>query len=593
MTGPAELADRPLGWARRRLAQRGQAGLTLMEILLAMGIAAILMAPLGTWAYGTLKSGIISQDELGRANATGLLNIYFLRDVASARAFVVTADGVTDCTGVPASAAGTPIVRLVQSGDVTTSVVYTVGNGPDPVPMFRHVCGPDGALTASTRVLAKVQASSVSAFCSDAAGGPVGGCNDPAAVRVTMTLRQLSKAGPKAPITVSGTRRTTGTGTGFAQSNPPVPTFKIDPGPRGYATTVFTATSTATDPDSGDTLALQWTLPPHAELISGGGTGPSVTFRLPSSGEVVLTVSDGSNSASSAVPVWIVNRPPVFNPDWECRLVSERTYQLIGTAVDPEVGPVGVQWFDPAGGEIAGGTWNAPDGLTGSIDLTMRASDGTDAVEQQVPCYVATPVDAGIAITPTPTPGGVVNAVAPGGSRDVTFAAVDPGTASITWALYRKGAATPINSSASPGANWTLTFLASEAGEYEVVRITDGTPGPRVGFRINVEPAVSLTSAEQTGVVPARIVTFNSTATDTAPGSVVATTWDFGDGTVVEAPAGTVTHTYTAPGDYTVRFSATDNDGAVGAATLVINVPAAPGAGPGAPAPAAPIGGGG
>ena len=60
MTGPAELADRPLGWLRRRLAQRGQAGLTLMEILLAMGIAAILMAPLGTWAYGTLKSGIIS-----------------------------------------------------------------------------------------------------------------------------------------------------------------------------------------------------------------------------------------------------------------------------------------------------------------------------------------------------------------------------------------------------------------------------------------------------------------------------------------------------------------------------------------------------
>ena len=61
----------------------------------------------------------------------------------------------------------------------------------------------------------------------------------------------------------------------------------------------------------------------------------------------------------------------------------------------------------------------------------------------------------------------------------------------------------------------------------------------------------------------------------------------------LEAPAGTVTHTYTAPGDYTVRFSATDNDGAVGAATLVINVPAAPGAGLGAPAPAAPIGGGG
>ncbi len=578
---------------RAHVGPRGQAGLTLVEILVALTIAVLLVAPLGTWTYGTLKSGIVSQDELGHANATGLLNIYFLRDVASARAFVAGSDGVTDCTGVPATAAGTPVVRLVQSGDVTTSVVYTVGHGVDPVPLFRHVCGPEGDLTGSTRVVAKVQRSSVGAACFTAAGDPVAGCADPAATRVSMTLRQLSRTGPKAPITVSGVRRTTGNGTGFAQSNPPVPSFKIDPGPRGYSSTVFTATSTATDPDPGSTLAVEWTLPAGATVISGGGTDPTVTFQLPSSGEVVLTVSDGSTSASSAVQVWIVNRPPVFNPDWECRLVSERTYQLIGSAVDPELGAVAVQWFDPAGALIAGTTWVAPPGLTGSTDLLMRATDGSDTVEQPVPCYVATPVDAGIAIDPVPTPGGVINAIPPGGSRAVTFTAAAPGTSTITWMLFRKGESTPVNSVSTPSPTWTLTFVAAEAGEYEVVRVTDGTPGPRVGFRINVEPAVSLTVVDQTGTVPARVVTFDSTASDSAPGSVVSTTWDFGDGTVVDAPAGAVTHTYTTAGDHTVRFSATDNDGAVGQATLVVSVPAAPPAGGGAGAGAPPAGTGG
>src|SRR5690606_8298 len=164
--------------------------------------------------------------------------------------------------------------------------------------------------------------------------------------------------------------------------------------------------------------------------------------------------------------------------------------------VDPEAGPVAVQWFDPAGALIGGTTWTAPAGATGSIDLLMRATDGADTVEQPVPCYVVAAVDAGITMDPVPTPGGVINAIAPGGSRTITFTAVDPGSSSIEWILYRKGAATPVNQSASPGPTWALPFLDSEAGEYEVVRVIDGSPGPRVGFRVNVEPSVSLSVAE-------------------------------------------------------------------------------------------------
>lgn len=564
-------------WFGDRLSRRGQAGLTLMEILLAMAIATILMAPLGAWAYGTLKSGIVSQDELGRANATGLLNIYFLRDVASARAYATASDGVADCTNVPAAQAGTPIVRLVQSGDVTTSVVYTVGSGADPVPIFRHVCAPDGTLSGSTKVLAKVQRSSVSARCLSAVEAPVANCAAADSARVSMTLRQLSDKGPRAPITVSGSRRTTGTGAGLAQSNPPLPSLKVDPGPRGYSNTTFTATSTSTDPD-GDPVTVQWTVPANATDVVDSGT--SISFRLPSSGELVLTASDGSNSAAGSVFIEVVNRPPVIAPDAACTLVAGTTFALTGSATDPDGDAMAVRWIDPAGAPIAGAQWTAPDGSVGSQTITLEASDSAGAVSRQpVTCYLVTPDDAGVGISPAPNLGGVVNSVTPGARLPVTFTALEPGQSTIGWKLFRKGADTPVNS-ASGSPTWVLEFTSAEEGEYEVVRITDGIDGDRVPFRINVEPSVTLTSTEQAGKVPARIVTFNSTAVDGSPGgSVVTTVWDFGDGSVIEAPAGSVVHTYTAPGTYTVTFRATDNDGAVGTVTQQIVVPTAEGAG--------------
>ena len=120
-----------------------------------------------------------------------------------------------------------------------------------------------------------------------------------------------------------------------------------------------------------------------------------------------------------------------------------------------------------------------------------------------------------------------------------------------------------LTTSTTAEAIWTFPQAFASSTGLIVTMGVNGTALTALSARHTAKSAtsVSLSVAEQTGAVPARIVTFNSTATDTAPGSVVTTTWDFGDGSTVEAPAGTVTHTYTAPGDYTVTFSATDNDG--------------------------------
>ena len=553
---------------RTRDRRTGQAGLTLVEILIALAIASLLVVPLGAWTFGTLRAGFVTQDELGQANATGLLNTYFLRDVASARTAVTSAGGVTNCTGATTQR---PIIRLIQSGDVATSVVYAVGLGPDPVPLFRNECAPNGDLVNSDEVMTSVQGSGASAECLPASGAPVIACDALAAVRVRMSVPKLHNDGDVVPLVVSGTRRTTGAGTGFAQSNPPFAGFTLSPGDRGYRTTEFIATSTSTDPD-GDPLTLTWSFPASAQVLETSADSTTVRFRLSTSGDVGITASDGSNMTNGSKSIEIINRPPIVSAASSCTVASGRSFNLTGSASDPDGDAVVVSWTDPSGAPIVGNQWTAPDGATGTQTLTLTATDANGRFSvQQVACYLVAPVDEGIAITPTPTPGGVINAIPPNGSQEVTFTAINPGTSVIDWQLFVKGAATPVNATAGT-PTWTLPFLSSEEGEYEIVRVTGGAPGQRVGFRVNVQPAVTLAVTSQSGSAPVFTVGFASTATDSGSGSVVATTWDFGDGTVVDAPAGAVTHTYTSPGTYNVRFRAVDNDGGVGEAVLPLDV---------------------
>jgi PKD repeat protein len=95
---------------------------------------------------------------------------------------------------------------------------------------------------------------------------------------------------------------------------------------------------------------------------------------------------------------------------------------------------------------------------------------------------------------------------------------------------------------------------------------------PPVGFNpVDQPPVVNLSVTPASGAAPLAVTASTTGSTD-PDGSIASAKIDFGDGTVVSGP--TATHTYAAPGPYTVLASATDNAGLTANATSVVSVAA-------------------
>jgi lysophospholipase L1-like esterase len=83
----------------------------------------------------------------------------------------------------------------------------------------------------------------------------------------------------------------------------------------------------------------------------------------------------------------------------------------------------------------------------------------------------------------------------------------------------------------------------------------------------NTAPTASFTSSCE-----ALTCSFNGAASDDPDGEIVGYAWAFGDGT--GDVGATASRTYAAAGDYTVRLTVTDDDGATGTTTQVVSVTA-------------------
>ncbi|WP_246856052.1 PKD domain-containing protein [Nocardioides xinjiangensis] len=120
---------------------------------------------------------------------------------------------------------------------------------------------------------------------------------------------------------------------------------------------------------------------------------------------------------------------------------------------------------------------------------------------------------------------------------------------------------------ADPGSyTATLTVSDGEGGTYEEE------------FEITVTgeaPRVTATATPTSGRAPL-VVGFSGTAEDDQGGAITYQ-WDFGDGTSSQAgPKPLASHTYTEPGTYQARLTATDEDGNTGSATVQIDVESLP-----------------
>jgi PKD repeat protein len=85
----------------------------------------------------------------------------------------------------------------------------------------------------------------------------------------------------------------------------------------------------------------------------------------------------------------------------------------------------------------------------------------------------------------------------------------------------------------------------------------------------NRAPIASFTATAASSIDPFQMA-FDATASLDIDGTVRNYLWNFGDGSTASGP--TVTHTYFSAGNYTVSLSVSDDDGAVGAATTLLNL---------------------
>lgn len=475
---------------------RGVAGYTLVEVLMSVGLSAVIALPLLGWALLAVQQHPRSDSSLMRTNGAALLGNAFHRDVPAAVRVELAG---TDCNGGE-SAGGTVAVSLVSGGQDPVRTTYVelydaepISNQPESS-IWRRRCTLGGALLDEDQMVRQVRPSSVSGGCETPAG------SDPCRIvelsyetvrgDEPVRLRAQRRAGVEwVPVGADGNRS-------------PRARISVDVQSGNQPLVVSFSGSGSTDPD-GTIVAWDWEFPGGVQR-----NGVDQTWTFPSAGEfpVVLTVTDDDGATHSTfVTISVANRPPI------AYAVATPSSGDLSTAFTfsagtppanclPDVTPTGS--CDPDGTivsyrwEFGGGvvqtttspqiTHTFPVGSTlGGRDVVLVVTDNQGATATTTVRVVlrGRPPTAAIALQPTPV-NGVVGTVGPGKDLVVTFnsTGTDPDGGPLkswSWELRRAGSPAVIWSSTAEKPS--LSFAAFGPGVYEItlsVVDADDEPSP-------------------------------------------------------------------------------------------------------------------
>jgi Ca2+-binding RTX toxin-like protein len=312
---------------------------------------------------------------------------------------------------------------------------------------------------------------------------------------------------------------------------------------------------------------------------------------------VRVTVTNLGGSTEATATVVILNSAPALTLDPIAAIVEGGTATLSGTIADAGVGDtitLTVNWGDGSDPQtIALGTdrqfvlqhqyLNDPTGGTYAVSVTTvdNAGDsGTAAADASVTN------DAPAIIT--------LNSgdVTEGGTFTLSGSFADAGSLDSHTVVINWGdGSSPTTLTLAAGE---LTFTASHQyldnlpegpAAIGVVVTDDGGAASTAGTTVaiaNAAPTAAALAGPSTGIT-GESLTFSSTAADVGALDTLTANWDFGDGTTLTAPINpaegvSATHSYAAAGDYTVRLTVRDDDGAevVVTTTVTITVPTPP-----------------
>ena len=391
---------------RRARHERGEGGLSLVEVLLATAITSIVMLPLIGWAAFALRQETKVKETDAAASGLGLVQSYLPRDVGSARTATATPAPGDDCAGTPGDGrGGGGTLRLVTMPAVGARAVYvTAGDADGRTSLWRRQCtSAGGALAGATRLITGV--GSVTVTCSDRNGRTDDTCGQ--------VLFSIGLTGSGGPFKVAAARRIDGDlSTRFGPVGNLAPSAVISTSQvTGYRplTVAFDA-GASIDPE-GSALSDSW------DFADGGHStevAPSHTYSELGSFTVTLTVTDLVGATSTTyVVVTVENRLPSVVAGSDLSVVAPGTvvgFTAIGTS-DPDPGGhiVSYSWnfgdgtaavsgVDPTHAYAAVGTYSAQltavddDGGTASANVTISVSaSGTDPAAQPDPTTTVAP----------------------------------------------------------------------------------------------------------------------------------------------------------------------------------------------------------
>ncbi len=355
------------------------------------------------------------------------------------------------------------------------------------------------------------------------------------------------------------------------------------PNPTPNSTVTFDGSS-STDAPVGTITDYKWSFG-DGSPVDDTSTTPTASHPFArGTYDVTLTVTDSHGQTASQSETLVVDNPPTaaFTPS--------PTPTTPGTAMSFD----GTASAPGAGGTISDYSWNFGDGTMLDTGTTPTAShtydapgrytvvltvtddlDVTNSTSQQV---VVDQPNASFTATPT--------VFAPGGSSTFDASGSTDPEGTITDYSWSFGDGDTENTSTTPSVSHPFAARGSYVVTLTVTNNYGQASASTQTVTVDTPPTAAFTSSP-TPSTPGSAVSLNGTGSSSS-GNINNYSWTFGDGTT--ASGATPSHAYSAPGDFTVSLTVTDDLGATNTTSHELTVDAPPAASfTASPNPASPV----